>query len=382
MFPRLKSMPAYFDHNATTRIDDAVLEAMLPYLRSEYGNASSRHAPGERARAAIDTARRQVAESVGVQSSQVIFTGSGSEANNLFLKGVASRLKPGILRVSSIEHPSVMKSALSLAQQGWTLQKIPLNASGVLEFDQDGFEGRAQLVSVMLANNETGAILDVHSVAQRSAGAWVHCDAVQAYGKIPVNFRELGVNALTLSAHKINGPKGIGALIIDKRLPLYPLVDGGGQERGLRSGTENVAAIVGFGMAAEMAMKNREHGDLQLSALRRILEEGLAAMGATVFAAEAPRIPNTCFFAVPGINGEALLLELDRAGFYVASGAACSKGSSASTTLQAMGVDSQLAACALRVSLGGGNSASQIGEFLLALRQIRERLLHLPSIAA
>ncbi len=247
--------PVYFDHNATTPMDDRVFEAMLPYLRGRYGNASSRHELGTAARRAVDVAREQVAALVNVQPSQVIFVSGGTEANNLFIKGAAGYLKPTQVAVSAIEHPCVAKPAQDLARQGWKLRKLAVSRDGQVDIAdvELALKEPTGIVSVMLANNETGVIQDVAAIAghARAAKAWMHTDAVQALGKIPVDFAALGVHAMTISAHKIYGPKGAAALVMDKRLQLRPIIQGGGHEQGLRSGTENVPAIVGFGAACD-----------------------------------------------------------------------------------------------------------------------------------
>ena len=235
----------YLDHNATTPLDERVLAAMLPYLREQYGNASSRHEFGTLARKAVNQAREQVAALVGVQAARVVFTSGGTESNNAFIKGAAGMLKPGRLAVSAIEHPCVAKPAQELARAGWQLRKLAVDRDGRIDLADaaQALKEPTGMVSVMLANNETGVIQDVAAVAAlaRAAGAWMHTDAVQAVGKIAVDFNGLNVHAMTLSAHKIYGPKGVGALVLDKRIELKPLISGGGRSRGLRSGTENVA---------------------------------------------------------------------------------------------------------------------------------------------
>jgi cysteine desulfurase len=379
-------MRAYFDHNATTPVDQRVLDAMLPYLKGEYGNASSRHDAGTRAREAINRARAQVAGLVGAQPSQVVFTSGGSEANNLFVRGAGAGLKPGRIAVSSIEHPCVMKPAQDLARSGWTVRKLRVDADGVLDMaDVDAaLVQPASLVSVMLANNETGVIQPVAEVAARAraAGAWMHSDAVQALGKIPVNFEALGLHAMTLSAHKLYGPKGAGALVIDKRLSLRPLVHGGGHEGGLRSGTENVPAIVGFGAACELAAGRLVESQRHTQALRDRLDRALGGMGAVIFGSRAARLPNTTYFAFGNIDGETLVIELNKAGFAVASGAACSSTSTEpSRTLLAMGVEEDLARGAVRVSFGAGNTLEQVDEFIKALGVVLARLKNLTALA-
>ncbi|MGH8678262.1 MAG: cysteine desulfurase family protein [Burkholderiales bacterium] len=376
----------YFDHNATTRIDDRVLEAMLPFLREEYGNASSRHDFGTRARRAVNKAREQVAALVNAQPAQVVFVSGGTEANNLFIKGAAAYLKPAQVAVSAIEHPCVMKPAQDLARAGWKVRKLKVDADGVLDLDDaDAALTEARgLVSVMLANNETGAIQPVQAVARtaRAHDTWAHTDAVQALGKIPVDFAALGVHAMTVSAHKLYGPKGIGALVIDKRLQLKPVIHGGGHEGGLRSGTENVPGIVGFGAACELALHRMDQTAEHTRSLRNRVDIGLNDLGAQVFGGKAPRIPNTTYFAVDNIDGETLVIELNKAGFAVASGAACSSTSTdPSATLLAMGVDPDLARGAVRVSFGVGNTLQEVDDFLAALAATVHRLRRLTAVA-
>jgi cysteine desulfurase len=381
--------PAYLDHNATTPLDPAVLEARLPWLREQYGNASSRHEYGRAARRAVDEARQRVAAAVGAHATEVVFTSGGSEANNLFIKGAAASLKPGLIAVSGIEHPCVIKPAEQLVRQGWQLRKIAVDGVGRVNAGDfaEVVSRKPRLVSVMAANNETGVLQDVAGLASAASpsGAWFHTDAVQALGKLPVDFRELnaaGVHAMTVSAHKAYGPKGAAALVVDKRVEVQPLIAGGGHERGLRSGTENVAAIVGFGVACELAASRLETLAGRLVALRERLEIGLAALGASIFGREAGRLPNTSYFAFPNIDGETLVGKLDRAGFAVASGAACSSANpEPSHVLQAMGVAPELARGAVRVSLGAGNDEKQIDQFIDALRTTIQQLQGLTAVA-
>jgi cysteine desulfurase len=379
-------MPAYFDHNATTPLDPGVLEAMLPFLRNEFGNASSRHDFGTRARKAVNRAREQVAALVNVQPVQVVFVSGGTEANNLFLRGASAYLKPSQVAVSAIEHPCIAKPAQDLKRQGWVPRKLAVDAAGRVDLDdvRAALQTPTGLVSVMLANNETGVIQPVAEVATlaQDARAWMHTDAVQALGKIPVDFEALGVHAMSLSAHKIYGPKGAGALVVDKRLELKPIIHGGGHEGGLRSGTENVPAIVGFGAASELAGARLSQSAAHAQELRDRAERGIAALGAVIFGSGAPRIPNTTYFAFPGIDGETLVIELDRAGYAVASGAACSSTSTEpSATLLAMGVEPQLARGAVRLSVGAGNTVAEVDGFLQALGATLGRLRRLAAVA-
>jgi cysteine desulfurase len=382
--------PAYFDHNATTPLDPCVLEGMLPYLGQQYGNASSRHEYGRAARRAIDEARQRVAYAAGAHPTEVVFTSGGSEANNFFIKGAAACLDPGVVAISAVEHPCVREPAKQLQRAGWRWREIAVDANGIVA--GAGYaavlDEQPKLVSVMLANNETGAMQDVSALAGqcRPTRAWFHSDAVQAFGKCHLNFRELnsaGVHALTLSAHKLGGPKGAGALVVDKRMELQALIAGGGHERGLRSGTENVAAIVGFGLAAELAVARLEARANQLATLRSALETGLSEQGATIFARGARRLPNTSYFAFAGIDGETLVGKLDRAGFAVAAGAACSSANpEPSHVLLAMGVAPSLARAAVRVSFGADNTTLQVRDFLIALRSTISQLKGLTALAS
>lgn len=385
--------PVYLDHNATTPLDERVLEAMLPFLRERCGNASSRHDYGRLARTAVDEARQRVAAAAGAHATEVIFTSGGSEANNLFIKGAAaslSYLQQKLIAVSSIEHPCVREPARELQRQGWQMHEVAVDGAGRIDTaDYNALlQQQPQLISIMLANNETGVLQDVEALAalaaqQRPAG-WFHSDAVQALGKVPVNFRTLnaaGVHALTLSAHKLGGPQGAAALIVDKRVDLRPLIAGGGQERGLRSGTENVAAIVGFGHACTL-LDERVAAMAQVDKLRHTLEAGLLQLGARIFGGQAVRLSNTVYFALPEIDGETLVGKLDRAGFAVASGAACSSAQpEPSHVLQSMGVDSALARGAVRVSLGPDNSAQQITDFIAVLGDTVNQLRRLTALA-
>ncbi len=382
--------PAYLDHNATTPLDPRVMEAMLPFLTERYGNASSRHEYGRAARAAIDAARQQVAAAVGAHPTEVVFTSGGSEANNLFIKGAAACLKPATIAVSAIEHPCVRKPAADLERLGWDVHEIAVDAEGrIVETDFSmALAKKAALVSVMLANNETGVLQDIPALAApaKAARAWFHTDAVQALGKVAIDFRTLnaaGVNAMTISAHKIYGPQGAAALVLDKRVELKPLISGGGQERNLRSGTENVAAIVGFGVACELATARLEADAARLADLRGRLEQGLALLETQIFSRNAPRLPNTTFFTLAGIDGETLVAQLDRAGFAVASGSACSSVSpEPSHTLLAMGVGAGMAKGALRVSLGRANTEEDVARFLQALDETVRKLKGLAAVAA
>lgn len=359
----------YFDHNATTPVDERVLEAMLPYLNTVYGNPSSLYRLGRIARSAIDTAREQLAALIDAQPAQILFTSGGTEANALALANAGN----GCLLISAIEHPSIFENAQ--ARQNRVI-RLKADHSGLVRpeaLDKLGLQ-RGDFVSIMLANNETGAIQDVAGIVERLAGRGiaVHSDAVQALGKIPLSFRRLGVQLMSLSSHKIYGPKGCGALVFAQDFSLHALQRGGDQEQGLRAGTENVAAIVGFGKAAELAKIEFEQRTGKLRALRDRLEQQLHGIpGLVIFAEQTPRLPNTVQFAVPGSNGEMLLMRLDRHDIAVSSGSACSASSGEiSPVLAAMGVEPALAKGAIRVSLGKDNNEQEVDQFVSVLKTL------------
>jgi cysteine desulfurase len=377
----------FFDHNATTPVDPAVLAAMTPYWADCAANPSSVHRAGVAARRAVDVAREQVAAFVGVQPAQVIFTSGGSEANNLFLRGAAAVRRPSRVLVSAAEHACVRRPAKGLARAGWQVGEVGLDAEGRI----DAADLRAQaaggvgIASFIAAHNETGVLQDIPALAgvARTAGAVVHTDAVQMAGKLPIDFAALGVDALSLSAHKLHGPKGIGALVVGKRLDLRAQIEGGGHEHGLRAGTENVPAIVGFGMACQLATTRMVEEGARQTALRDSLVNALQGEGAVVFGAGAGRLPNTVYFAFPGVEGATLLLALDEAGFALGSGSACSSSDHApSPTLLAMGVAPDLARGAVRVSIGRGTTAAQLQQFRAALATCLTGLRGLASMTA
>lgn len=329
----------------------------------QHGNASSIHREGRAARKLMDDAREKLARAIGCIPQSVIFTSGGSEANNFAIKGVAVER----LLVSAIEHPSVIAAA---RESGKQVEFIPVTSDGVIDLQALAklLPGPKTLVSLMFANNETGVIQPVReAVAQAQAHrALVHCDAVQAVGKIPVNFGLLGVDMLTLSAHKAGGPQGVGALVVRDGLALLPLIHGGGQELRRRAGTENIAGIAGMAAVASEKMP-------AINKLRDYLESSLEAV--QVFGQAAPRLPNTSCFALPGTSAEALVINLDLEGVAVSSGSACSSGKvAASHVLAAMGVAPELAKGALRISLGWNTTEEDINNFISAWQRITARL--------
>ena len=372
--PLEPNLTVYLDHNATTPLDERVLEAMLPHLRGNYGNPSSVHAAGREARAALDRAREQVAALVNAHPSQVIFTSGGTEANNAAVKGVAFAAEPGGVLVGPTEHASIRGPVDSLQSRGWQLGQAASDESGVVT-PQDlraALDRETRLVSIMWANNETGVVNPVAELAACCGEQSVlfHTDAVQAAGKLEIDFPASGAQLLSLSAHKLYGPKGTGALIVDKAVSLEPLLHGGGQERGRRGGTENIAAIAGFGKAAELAKAELSGRYRHTQKLRDYFEQELGRVlpQAVIFAAAAERLPNTSFFAIPPLEGRTLIMALDRLGFAVASGSACgSEQQEPSHVLKAMGVASELAHGAVRVSFGQQNSEGEVDSLIQAL---------------
>lgn len=381
----------YFDHNATTALDGRVLEAMFPWMHAQSGNPTSRHVYGRSAREAVEHARAQVAEACGAYSSQVIFTANGTEANNFAIKGMAQHRPATQILTSAIEHPCVTRPALSMQEFDYISRQIAVDANGKIDLEKlkQQLAAPTSLVSVMLANNETGVIQEVATIAEmaRATGAFMHTDAVQGLGKLPLSFSDLNVHAMTVSSHKIHGPQGAAALILDKKVDIQPLLHGGGQERGLRSGTENVAAIVGFGVASEIAVANQSHYAAHTKMLRDQFESGLlklsSELNVTIFGNKVARLPNTSFFAIDNIEGETLVMALDRKGYAVASGSACSSDSTEpSHVLLAMGVDKDTARGAVRVSFGSSNTVVEVSDFLTTLNNEILRLKQLTAVAA
>lgn len=368
-------MATYLDHNATTPLDERVLEAMYPFLTASYGNPSSVHGFGRRVRRAIDNAREQVAALVNAHPSQVIFTSGGTEANNMVFAGLAQRQTAGRALISAVEHPSVLRGTRHLDSHQWQIETIAVDESGRVSADllNAMIDDQTRLVSVMAANNEVGTVQDVATLSAicRDRQVVFHCDAVQAVGKIEVDFASSQAHLMSLSSHKIYGPQGCGALVVDKSVAMAPLMYGGGQEKKRRAGTENVAAIVGFGKAAELATSELNYNQQYLLQLRQQLEMALKTVdGVTIFAASAERLPNTVMFAVDGIAGEAMLMALDTQGFAVSSGSACESAEEGpSHVLVAMGVPFELAQASIRISLGRGNTAQDVDNVIIALKQ-------------
>ena len=375
----------YFDHNATTSIHPEVLDAMMPFLTSQQGNPSSNHSFGRHVHTAIEEAREKVANSVNAHPSQVIFTSSGTESNNTIIHGISRSYPDSHFGFSAIEHPCISEPIKSIEPMGFKNTQIPVDNKCLLNISALNNEEQKNItfLSVMMANNETGVIQDMPTITKwaKSHNILIHTDAVQAVGKINVDFEELEVDAMTISSHKIYGPQGAAALILNKKIDLHPHLMGGGQEKGLRSGTENIAAIVGFAKACERVQKNIVIINDEIKKCHVYLEKELKNLGAVIFAEQTERLANTTFFAFNNIDGSTLLTALGRKGYAIASGSACSSNSSeASHVLLAMGIESELAQGALRVSLGIETKKDEIKSFLEALKIEVNRLKQLTAM--
>lgn len=377
----------YLDHAATTPVDPEVLEAMLPCLREDFGNPSSIHSFGQKARGAVDEARARVASLIGARDSEIVFTGSGTEADNLALVGAlqaASAADGGRtgLVTSTIEHHAILNTAKALDRSRHPVTLARVGSSGEIDLEElDRAVTRSTaLISVMLANNETGVVQPIADVVRlaRSRGALVHTDAVQAVGKLRLDVRALDIDLLSLSAHKIYGPKGVGALYIRSGTPMTALVRGGSQERNRRAGTENVAAIVGLGRAAELARDRWAEDTGRIGELRDRLERALIERNdgrVTLNGVGASRIPTTSSLSFEGVSGEDLLIALDLAGIAVSTGAACAAGSpEPSHVLKAMGLPRERINSSLRFSLGRHTTAEEVDRTVEVLSEAAARL--------
>ena len=377
--------PVYLDHNATTPLDPRVGEGMAPWLGGRHGNPSSIHSFGRAARAAVELARAQVAELVGGQPPEVVFTASGTEANNaVLLSAFAGARSGGHLVISELEHPSIHAAADRLESLGVDVTRLCPAADGVVEVGSVAAALRpdTRLVCLMLANNELGTVQPVAeaSAACRARGVPLLCDAVQAAGKLAIDAGALGADYLVVAAHKFNGPLGAAALWIREGAAFEPLILGGGQERRRRAGTENVAALVGFGACAALASEELDGRIERLSRLRAGLEAGLAGIrDARLHCASSLRLPHVTHVAFPGVIGEELVVRLDLAGFAVSTGAACASGVvEPSRTLLAMGVEAAEALASIRISLGTTTDEAEIRRFLPVLEREVEALRSCP----
>ena len=381
----------YLDHNATTPVDERVADAMNDTVRGCFGNASSIHAFGQTAKAALDDARSAVADLLGARPNDVIFTGSGTEADNLAIRGVAEASLPAGRRhliASAIEHEAVLNTLKALSKRGWTSTLLPAGADGVVEPAdlEAAITDDTALVSVMHANNEIGTLQPVAKLAEiaHRRGALFHTDAVQTAGKLPIDVTALGVDLLSISAHKFNGPKGAGAVWIRRGMRLVAPTTGGRQERNRRAGTENVPAIVGLGVAAGLAVRKLAHDATRLRALRDRLETALLdRIPDTTVNGDGERVPNTTNISFHGVEAEALLIALDLEGIAVSTGSACSSGTlEPSHVLRAMGLTPRRAQSSIRFSLGLGNTDGELQRVVDVLPPLVDKLRALSRTGA
>lgn len=363
----------YLDHAATTPLDPRVVEAMLPCIAEAWGNPSSIYAEGREARKALDAARRSIAELLGARPAEIIFTSGGSEADNLALRGIALAARPrgNHIIISQIEHHAVLHTAMALEKDGFRVTYLPVDGEGFIDAQalEDAISEDTTLVSIMYANNEVGTIEPiaelVRMVKAKNPRAFFHTDAVQAAGLLDLNVDRLGVDALSLSAHKFYGPKGVGVLYLRSRTPLLPEIHGGSQEKERRAGTENVAGSVGLATALRLAYEELVERNGHCRALSERLLAGVPGLigGAQVTGPLDPerRLANSASFCIAGVEGETILLQLDMAGISASSGSACTSGSlEPSHVLTAMGIATEMARSSLRLTVGNGNTMDDI----------------------
>jgi len=377
----------YLDHNATTPLHPAVAERMSAALAEDFGNPSSLHHFGQRAKAVVDQARSAVAALIGADASEIIFTSGGTESDNLAIRGAWEALERTPRRhliSSAIEHEAVLNTVKALAKRGAETTLLPVGDEGIVSPDalRAALRDDTALVSIMHANNEIGTVQPIAELSQiaRERGAMVHTDAVQSAGKIPVNVKDLGVDMLSISAHKFYGPKGIGAIWIRRGLRLLPTLTGGKQERGRRAGTENVPGIVGMGVAADIARAKMAEEGTRVAALRDRLETGIlgAVSGTILNGARVPRVPNTTNISFDRVEAESLLIALDLEGIAVSTGSACSSGTlEPSHVLKAMGFAAHRTQNSIRFSLGASNTQTDVDRVIAVLPEIVEKLRHL-----
>ena len=400
----VETRKVYLDHSATTPVDRRVVEAMLPFLTEKFGNASSVHSFGQEARAAVDRARREVAALIGARANEVVFVSGGTEANNLAIRGITeatqstdstrSSARKEHLITSAIEHSSVRGISDDLEKRGWQITRLPVYADGVVRVDdvRAALQPDTALVSVMLANNEIGTIQPLEEIGalvreERARGRklWLHTDAVQAAGRVPINVDSLGCDLLSLSAHKLYAPKGAGALFVRRGVRLSPQILGGHQERERRAGTENVPGIVGFGAAAKLAREEMKQRSRHNELLRDRFEAGVTErIDEIVFnGLRARRLPHLSNISFRFIEGEGLLISLDLQGIAVSTGSACSSGTlEPSPVIRALGRDDELSRGAIRFSFGKDNTEEDVDYVIDVLAQVVERLRRLSPLSS
>jgi cysteine desulfurase len=367
----------YLDNAASTQIQEEVLDSMLPYLREQFGNPSSIHRFGRLAQKAITKARKQVAELINADPSEIYFTSGGTESNNASLYGIAKKNLGSRIITSLIEHDAILEPCKNLEQEGFDVIYLPVNDLGMVDPSslEKALDENTSLVSIMFGNNEVGTIQPISDLAKICNEKQIpfHTDAVQAIGKISIDVKELGLDLLSMSSHKINGPKGIGALYVKKGISINPIIFGGGQEKGLRSGTENVANIVGFGKACELARKNLATNISKMKELRDYLSKKIIAEIPSVTLNGHPekRLPNNTHLTFLGVNGEDLLIKLDEHGIAASTGSACSvQIQKASHVLQAMGFSHEQITGSLRLTVGISNTMEEMDGTVRTLKGV------------
>ena len=367
----------YLDNAASTQIHEDVLNSMLPYLKEQYGNPSSMHRYGRLAHKAVEKARKQIASIINAEPSEIILTSGGTESNNTALRGITMKNTSGQIITSSIEHDAILEPCKKLAQNGFDVDYLPVTQFGMVECSdlKNYISKKTILVSIMFGNNEVGTIQPISEIAKicKEYEVPFHTDAIQAVGKTPIDVKKLNIDLLSISSHKLYGPKGIGALYIKNGIDVDPVILGGGQERGLRSGTENVASIVGFGKACEIAKNNLNENILQMKKLRDTLVEKILNEIPEVILNGHPRsrLPNNAHFTFFGVNGEDLIIKLDEYGIAASTGSACSVNTQkASHVLQAMGFSHEQITGSLRLTIGIFNDQKEIEQTVNILKKV------------
>jgi len=371
----------YLDNAASTKIHEAVLEEMLPYLQEQYGNPSSIHRYGRNASKAVKNARKQIANLINADPSEILFTSGGTESNNMALFGITKKNPGSRIITSSVEHDAILEPCKILAKEGFDIIYLPVNNHGLADplSLKNFITKNTSLVSIMFGNNEVGTIQPISDFAKicKENNIIFHTDAVQAVGKISINVKKLGIDLLSISSHKINGPKGIGALFIRNGISIDPIILGGGQENGLRSGTENVANIVGFGKACELASINLSKNSTNMKELRNYLSTKIIHEIPKVTLNGHPenRLPNNVHLTFLGVNGEDLLIKLDEFGIAASTGSACSvQIQKASHVLQAMGFSHEQITGSLRLTIGISNNLEEMNKTVEILKNVVKEL--------
>lgn len=371
----------YLDNAASTKIHDDVLETMLPYLKEQYGNPSSIHRYGRLSHKAIEKARKQIASLINAEPSEILITSGGTESNNTALRGIVMKNPSSQIITSSIEHDAILEPCKKLSQNGFDIDYLPVDSFGMVDILElkNHISDKTRLVSIMFGNNEVGTIQQISEIAKicNEKKILFHTDAVQAIGKIPIDVKELGIDLLSISSHKLYGPKGVGALFIKNGISIDPFILGGGQENGLRSGTENVANIVGFGKACEIAKTHLDENMSNMKKLRdymikRVLDE---IPQVTLNGHSEYRLPNNTHFTFLGVNGEDLIIKLDEFGIAASTGSACSVNTQkASHVLEAMGFSLEQITGSLRLTIGIFNNKDEINETVEVLKKVVKEL--------